>query len=239
MLPEGDDPGRPLLRILQLDRLNNRNDPQPDGVFDFVDSFTIQPQFGRIIFPVLEPFGSDLRRLAFANQPTDVSDKYVFQALYDTIKMIAQQNYAQQNRYYIRGQAKSTQSDEVYLNAINIPPGSVTVMAGGQVLKENVDYTIDYNLGKLVIINQAIKNAGLPISVNMENNVGFGIQNRGFLALRADYIANKNLTFGGTVMRLGERPFFTKMNYGEDLYATPCMGSTLITKTTGSNLLGG
>lgn len=216
MLPEGDDPGRPLLRILQLDRLNNRNDPQPDGVFDFVDSFTIQPQFGRIIFPVLEPFGNDLRRLAFASQPTDVSDKYVFQALYDTIKMIAQQNYAQQNRYYIRGQAKSSQSDEVYLNAINIPPGSVTVMAGGQVLKENIDYTIDYNLGKLVIINQAIKNAGLPVSVNMENNVGFGIQNRGFLGLRADYIANKNLTIGGTLMRLGERPFFTKMNFGED-----------------------
>lgn len=216
MLPEGDDPGRPLLRILQLDRLNNRNDPQPDGVFDFVDSFTIQPQFGRVIFPVLEPFGSDLKRLAFANQPDDVADKYVFQALYDTIKMIAQQNYAQVNRFYVRGQAKSSQSDEVYLNAINIPPGSVTVMAGGQVLRENVDYTIDYNLGKLVIINQAIKNAGLPVSVNMENNVGFGIQNRGFLAMRADYLANKNLSIGATAMRLGERPFFTKMNIGED-----------------------
>lgn len=216
MLPEGDDPGRPLLRILQLDRLNNRNDPQPDGVFDFVDSFTIQPQYGRIIFPVLEPFGSDLKRLAFANQPDDVANKYVFQALYDTIKMIAQQNYANVNRYFVRGQAKSSQTDEVYLNAINIPPGSVTVTAGGQVLRENVDYTIDYNLGKLVIINQAIKSSGVPVSVNMENNVGFGIQNRGFMALRADYIANKKMSVGATLMQLGERPFFTKMNYGED-----------------------
>jgi cell surface protein SprA len=216
MLPEGDDPGRPLLRILNLDRLNNRNDPQPDGVFDYVDSFTIQPQFGRIIFPVLEPFGSDLKRLGFANTPDDVANKYVFQALYDTIKMIAQQNYASVNRYYLRGQAKSSQSDEVYLNAINIPPGSVTVMAGGQVLKENVDYTIDYNLGKLTVINQAIKSSGVPVSVNMENNVGFGIQNRGFMALRADYIANKKLSLGATLMQLGERPFFTKMNYGED-----------------------
>ncbi len=216
ILPEGDDPGRPLLRILQLDRLNNRNDPQPDGVFDFVDSFTIQPQYGRIIFPVLEPFGSDLKRLAFANQPNDIAEKYVFQALYDTIKTIAQQNYAQVNRYYVRGQAKSSQGEEVYLNAINIPPGSVTVTAGGQVLRENVDYTIDYNLGKLVIINQAIKNAGLPVSVSLENNVGFGIQNRGFLGVRADYLANKNLSLGGTLMRLGERPFFTKMNIGED-----------------------
>jgi cell surface protein SprA len=216
MLPEGDDPGRPLLRILQLDRLNGRNDPQPDGVFDFVDSFTVQPQFGRIIFPVLEPFGSDLKRLAFANQPDDVADKYVFQQLYDTIKMIAQQNYPHVNRFYVRGQAKGGTNDEVYLNAFNIPPGSVTVTAGGQVLKENVDYTIDYNLGKLVIINQAIKSSGVPISVNMENNIGFGIQNRGFMGIRADYVANKKLSIGGTLMQLGERPFFTKMNYGED-----------------------
>ncbi|MCU0395278.1 MAG: cell surface protein SprA, partial [Chitinophagaceae bacterium] len=216
MLPEGDDPGRPLLRILQLDRLNNRNDPQPDGVFDYVDSFTIQPQQGRIIFPVLEPFGNDLRRNAFANQPQSVWEKYVFQALYDTIKAIAQQNYPALNRFYLRGQAKSSGGDEIYLNAINIPPGSVTVTAGGQILKENIDYTIDYTSGKLVIINQAIKSAGVPVNVSLENNVGFGIQNRGFFGMRLDYLANKNLSLGGTMMRLGERPFFTKMNYGED-----------------------
>ncbi|NCT93806.1 MAG: cell surface protein SprA, partial [Chitinophagaceae bacterium] len=40
--------GVPLLRILNLDRLNNRNDPQPDGVFDFIDGFTIQPNTGRV-----------------------------------------------------------------------------------------------------------------------------------------------------------------------------------------------
>lgn len=217
MLPEGDDPGRPLLRILQLDRLNNRNDPQPDGVFDYIDSFTIQPQQGRIIFPVLEPFGSDLRRNAFASQPQSVYEKYIFQPLYDTIKAIAQQNYPSLNRFYIRGQAKSSGgSDEIYLNAINIPPGSVNVTAGGQVLKENIDYTIDYTSGKLTIINQAIKSAGLPVNVSLENNAGFGIQNRGFFAMRLDYLANKNLSLGGTMMRLGERPFFTKMNYGED-----------------------
>lgn len=217
MLPEGDDPGRPLLRILNLDRLNNRNDPQPDGVFDFIDSFTVQPQQGRIIFPLLEPFGNDLERLGFAAQPQNIKDKYIFQALYDTIKAIAQQNYPQVDRFLLRGQAKSTGgSDDVYLNAINIPPGSVTVTAGGQTLTENVDYTIDYNQGKLTVINQAIKNSGLPVNVSLENNVGFGIQNRGFMALRLDYLANKKLALGGTIQRLGERPFFTKMNYGED-----------------------
>jgi cell surface protein SprA len=145
-----------------------------------------------------------------------VYEKYVFQALYDTIKVIAQQNFPSQNRYWVKGQAKSTGSDDIYLNAINIPQGSVTVTAGGQVLKENIDFIIDYSLGKLTIINQAIKNSGIPVNVNLENNIGFGIQNRGFFAMRADYLANKNLSLGATMMRLNERPFFTKMNFAED-----------------------
>ena len=42
----------------------------------------------------------------------------------------------------------------------NIPPGSVTVTAGGQVLQENIDYEINYDLGTLRVINQAIINSG-------------------------------------------------------------------------------
>lgn len=57
--------GRTLLRILNLDRLNNQNDPMPDGVFDYVEGFTVLSQQGKIIFPVLEPFGEDLDSLAF------------------------------------------------------------------------------------------------------------------------------------------------------------------------------
>lgn len=69
-LPEGDPGimGRPILSVLNLDRLNGRNDPQPDGIFDFVDGYTVLPKQGRIIFPVLEPFGRDLERLAFNGQ---------------------------------------------------------------------------------------------------------------------------------------------------------------------------
>ena len=55
-----------MLRILILDRLNNQNDPLPDGVFDYVEGFTVLSQQGKIIFPVLEPFGRDLDSLAFA-----------------------------------------------------------------------------------------------------------------------------------------------------------------------------
>ncbi|HNL82683.1 MAG TPA: cell surface protein SprA, partial [Chitinophagaceae bacterium] len=103
--------GKPLLRILNLDRLNNRNDPQPDGQFDYIEGYTILPQHGKIIFPVLEPFGKDLMQLAFNNgiglPPGVDPTKYVYQILYDSIKAIAQ-TYANYNRFVMQGQAKGT-----------------------------------------------------------------------------------------------------------------------------------
>ena len=207
--------GRTLLRILNLDRLNNQNDPFPDGVFDYVEGFTVLSQQGKIVFPVLEPFGSDLERLAFTGTPDALKQKYVYRQLYDSIKAIAQ-TYANLDRYVMQGSGKGSSSSEIYLGAFNVPPGSVTVTAGGQILREGFDYSIDYNLGTVKILNGAILNSGLPVNVQFENNAGFGIQQRSFLGLRADYLANKKLSIGATMARLSERPFFTKMNYGED-----------------------
>ncbi len=68
-LPEGDKTGIPLLTVLNLDRLNTRLDPQPDGIFDYIEGKTVLSQQARIIFPLLEPFGSDLARIAFQNSP--------------------------------------------------------------------------------------------------------------------------------------------------------------------------
>ena len=53
-LPFGDiNQGTPILTLVNLDRLNNQNDPQPDGVFDFVEGYTVLPQYSRVIFPVI------------------------------------------------------------------------------------------------------------------------------------------------------------------------------------------
>ena len=46
------------------------------------------------------------------------------------------------------------QDQKYRLNATNIPQGSVKVTAGGVTLTENTDYTVDYNMGTVRIINQ-------------------------------------------------------------------------------------
>jgi len=209
--------GFPLLRLTNLDRLNNQNDPQTDGVFDFVEGYTVISSQSRIIFPVLEPFGHDLDYV-FGTQV--LRDKYLYYPLYDTIKAIAQ-TYANLNRFKITGKSKSSGpasggGTNEYQLGYNIPRGSVTVTANGQVLQENVDYEINYDLGTLRVTNQSIINSGIPVSINYENNQAFGFQQKNFLGLRFDYIASKNLSLGGTIVQLGERPFFIKQSYGED-----------------------
>ncbi|MFO0414041.1 MAG: cell surface protein SprA, partial [Bacteroidota bacterium] len=230
-IPEGEEKGRPILELVNLDRLNNQNDPQQDGVFDYIEGFTVNSQQSRIIFPLLEPFGKDLEYIFRGTDAAALKQKYLFYPLYDSIKWVAQQS-PQLNRYVFKGASRSAGgSSEIPIGAFNVPQGSVTVTAGGQTLRENVDYVVDYNLGTVKIINQAIINANLPIQVGFENNATFGMQNRNFMALRLDYKAietqTRQLNIGAAVMRLGERPFFTKMNYGDDPIRNTMIGGDL------------
>ena len=220
-LPVGASEGIPLLTLLNLDRLNSNNDPQPDGQFDYIEGYTIKSPTGRIMFPELEPFGADLAK-AFQGDSATAS-KYVYQVLYDSTKTIAQQ-FPQLDRYLIQGTYKSNSGSSIFLGGYNIPPGSVTVTAGGQRLTENIDYTIDYSLGRLTIINAGILNSGLPISVQFENNASYGLQTRNYFGNRLEYSVNKHLTLGSTVVRMSEKPYFTTVNYGQDPIKNTILG---------------
>ncbi|GIV34898.1 MAG: hypothetical protein KatS3mg031_2433 [Chitinophagales bacterium] len=215
-LPEGNLSGIPLIRVLSLDRLNSQLDPQPDGVFDFVPGITIIPSNGRIIFPVLEPFGQDLEdRFKAAGDPPSLYERYVYHQLYDSTKVIAQQ-FPNFNRFVLKGTYKSSVTNEISLGAFNIPAGSVTVTAGGQKLVEGRDFTVDYNLGRVKILNEGILNAGVPINVSYENNALFGFQTKTLFGMRLDYKISDKLSLGGTMMHLKEKPFTEKVNIGED-----------------------
>ncbi|PUZ29862.1 cell surface protein SprA [Chitinophaga parva] len=209
----GQYSGAPLITVLNLDRLNSQNDPQPDGVFDYVEGYTVNSQTGKIMFPQLEPFAQGVRP-AFGGNAT-LEKQYMYSQLYDSIKVIAQQ-FPQLNRYVLKGSFKSTVSNKISLNALNVPQGSVTITAGGQVLRENVDYIIDYNLGQVTILNQGILSSGMPVNVQFENNALFGQQVRNYFGTRFDYLVNDKLSLGGTIVRMSERPYYQKVNYGDD-----------------------
>ena len=204
--------GVPLIRLLNLDRLTKQMDVQSDGIFDYMEGVTVKSSNGRIIFPVREPFGNYLA--SKFNNPT-LADKYSYQILYDSTLTVAQQ-FPEKNKFRLKGTYQSSSGAEIRLNAMNIPEGSVTVTAGSQKLIENQDYTVDYMLGRVSIINDGILSSGVPIKISLENNSMFGIQNQTLIGLHADYEINKDFLIGATMLNLTERPYTTKINSGDE-----------------------
>lgn len=222
VIPETGLPitGKPLLQVMNLDRINSSGDALADGVFDFIDGVTINAANGRIYFPVRKPFGEHLRNKI--NNPT-IADKYVYDQLYDSTKYSAQQN-PDKNRFKMKGSFKSAAGSEISLNAPNIPEGSVSVTAGGVPLTENVDYTVDYALGKVKIINDGILSSGTPVKVSFESNVLFGIQQKSLIGSHMDYRVNKDFNLGATAIRLNERPLMQKVNIGDEPIKNTVLG---------------
>jgi len=207
-LPEERLKNTPLLRIMNLDRLDANNRPNPNGQFDYVEGYTISK--GRIIFPVVEPFGSHLRQ--YINDPA-LADKYCFDALYDSTKTVAKQ-IAEKDKFLLTGQYKGNKGSEIDLGATNIAPGSVVVTAGGVTLTENTDYLVDYSMGRVTIINQSILDAGTKINASLESNDTYAMQRKTMMGVNMEYAFSKNLTLGGTFMFLNEQPQTTKVSMG-------------------------
>ncbi len=223
-MPRGNLKGIPIIRVLNLDNVNMFGDPQPDGLFDFLPGTTILAQNGRLIFPVKEPFGSNLRQEFIDAGNADIADQFTYQQLYDSTKFRAQQ-FPEFNRFIMRGQYKGVNNSEIRIGFGNVPQGSVIVSAGGQRLVEETDYTVEYTSGIVRIINPSILNSGQRIQIDFENNNQFGVQQRTMFGTRLDYRVNPKLNIGATVMHLRERPFSFKVNLGEDPIANTIMGT--------------
>ena len=199
---------RSLLRVMNMDRLDANQQPYPDGYFDYIEGYTIQPSTGRVIFPAVEPFGSYLA--SKIGDPV-LASRYCYQELYDSTLTVAQQ-VAEKNKFRIKGEYKASSGAEINLNAMNVPRGSVVVTAGGMTLTENTDYVVDYTMGVVTILNQTILESGTNISVSLENQSTFSMQRKTMLGLDLQYQINKNFNIGGTVIHLSEKPLTTKVN---------------------------
>ncbi len=219
-----------LLKVFNLDRLNFNNDPVQggDGFFDFLPGITVDAQNGRVIFTSVEPFGKHLfdklNETPTQGVPPGIytmpetynanQEKYVFRTLYTGTKTQAEQQESQKNKFQLKGSYKSTGADGIPIGAFNIPQGSVTVTAGGRTLVEGVDYTVNYQLGRVQILDPALLNSNIPISVSTENNSLFGQQSKRFTGLNVEHKFSDKFMIGGTYLNLNERPLTQKSSYG-------------------------
>ena len=211
-LPENNLKSKTLLQLMNLDRLDAKLNANPNGFYDYVEGYTVQSSTGRIIFPVIEPFGAHLRKVIGNNS---VADRYVFEELYDSTKTIAKQ-IAEKNKFLLTGEYAGSGGNVIQLGAYNIPRGSVKVTAGGVTLTENSDYTVDYTMGTVTIINQSILDAGTPVNVSMESNTVFNMQRKTMLGMNWAYDFSKDFQMGGTLMHLNEKPLTSKVAMGDE-----------------------
>jgi len=213
-----------LLNVFNMDRLNSQGDPQTkgDGFFDFVPGITIDAREGRVIFTSSEPFGHHLfekLRLAATedyNNPLTWNanqKQYVFQELYKLSKTQAEQ-FTNKNKFILKGRYKTAGGDGIPIGGFNIPRGSVTVTAGGRTLAEGVDYVVNYQIGRVNIINPSVSQANLPIQVSVEQNSIFQQTTKVFTGIDVEHHFNDNFIIGGTYMSFKEKPLSWKSNYG-------------------------
>ena len=225
-LPEGAIANQILLRVLNLDSYDSNNQPHPDGIYDFIEGVTVLADNGKIIFPSVEPFGSYLRKKINNDA---IADKYVFQELYDSTLTVARQ-IAEKNKFKLEGEYKASSGAEIQLGASNVARGSVKVTAGGAILTENVDYTVDYTSGVVTILNESIISAGTPVSVSLENQTAYNMQRKTMMGLDLNYQFNPNLMVGATIMHMSEMPLTTKTTMGDEAIKNTLWGVNMAYK---------
>ena len=212
-LPEEGLKGKTLLQLLSLDRLDSNNTKtNPNGVFDYIQGYTVDAASGRIFFPSVEPFGRYLKE-RIGNDA--IAEKYVFQELYDSTKTIAKQ-IAEKDKFYLIGEYTGSSANVIQTGSTNIPRGSVVVTAGGVTLIENSDYQVDYSSGTVTILNQNIIDAGTDVQVSLESNTLFNMQRKTVLGLNWAYDFSDDFKFGGTLMSLSEKPLTSKVDMGSE-----------------------
>jgi len=219
----------PLIRVMNLDRLNPNNDPQlpnGDGNFDFVEDLTIDTKMGKMIFPVLEPFGTHLEG-KFDLDEQALKDKYVFNELYSSTLADAQQ-ITTKNKFFIRGSLQASNSSEIML-PLGASGQSVRIFAGGVQLREGADYLIEPQLGKIKITNQSILNSARQIRIEWEKPDLFNTQRRIMLGTRLDYNLSKDIHIGATAMSLSESTpgFLTRVAIGQEPVNNKILGLDL------------
>ncbi|WP_298782285.1 cell surface protein SprA [uncultured Polaribacter sp.] len=215
-----DIPNLPLIQVFKLDQLDQSQFRNSDGFFDYVEGITVNSENGYIIFPEPEPFGNDLvKDTSIADDiglDETLDEQYLFKELYLNTKTNIKNNHQDKDKYFLTGYFKSENSGGIPIGAFNVPRGSVNVTAGGKQLVEGVDYVVDYQLGRVKIIDPGLQASGTPISVSTENNTVFNQQRKTFMGVDIEHKFSEDFIVGATVLNVNERPLTSKVNYGSD-----------------------
>ncbi len=199
--------GIKLLQAFGLDKTDKSGtSTQPDGAFDYFPNRTVIPSTGEIIFPVLQPFGRDF--------PQQLEQSLKYQAIYDTTITFAKQDRAKDK--FILGGEYSASVSSVYSLGFNVVENSVKVLLGGMQLKEGVDYSVDYNLGQIIIRKDEALVPGADLRISYEQNDLFQLASKTLLGLRGLLDISRETSLGFSFLNLNQQTLSDKVRIGEE-----------------------
>jgi hypothetical protein len=208
------------LRIFGLDRINNSTGLK--GKDDLVDNSLgiIDYERGYLMFPWYEPFNpppgvthsflddqNDPRETGFATDSLVLDTGLYLSALTDNIKT--------NNHHYVIVVESSSGQRVFQLSSYDIIEGSETVTVDGARLVRDVDYTIDYTSGTVVLKTNILPDSKVNIDYQHTPLVGGG--KNSLLGFSANLNLSQNSRINGTFLyssmgspkylpRLGEEP---------------------------------
>jgi len=195
-----------LLNAFGLDFIDQSNNPIPDDIFDYRPSITIFPETGEIVFPTLEPFGTDLN--------SSIPDSLAYQLVYDTTKTFARQNNLK-DKWELTGKF-SGDVTSVYQLGFNVVENSVRVLLDGRELTNGIDYSVDYTIGQLNIRNDAALVPGANLSITYEQNDLFQLASKTLLGARGIFNISDRSRLGFTILNLNQQTLSEKVRIGEE-----------------------
>lgn len=218
--PRSDYNGIKLLEVFGLDKTDKSGTSnQPDGAFDFFPPRTVMPETGEIIFPVLEPFGKNI--------PNELRDLQ-YQQVYDTTSNFASQDRAK-DKFIITGEYSAAISSSFSIG-FNVVENSVRVLLNGNQLVAGVDYTVDYNIGQVIIRKQEALVPGADLRITYEQNDLFQMASKTLLGLRGLYEINRQTSLGFSYLNLNQQTLSDKVRIGEEPLNNSILGLDFSTK---------
>lgn len=159
-----------------------RMDSNKDGLINGDDT-TVNLSSGLVIMPFIEPF-------------KPLGDGIVYQEENESI------NY-QDISFYIGIKGKIGR-DAIELAQGGILKGSVKVRVNGNEQRENVDYIVDYDFGRITFLTPAGKDPDSRIEIDFEFRSAFEVARKTLAGIRADWQLTDYAKLGGTMVYRSE-----------------------------------
>lgn len=161
-------------------RMDSNGDSKVDG-----SDTTVNLVSGLIIIPMLRPF-----------EP--LGDEIIYQMENDSYSI-----NPLDTELFIAAKGKIGR-DAVDLQQGNILKGSVRVKVNGNELKENLDYIVDYDFGRITFLTPAGKDPDAKIEIDYEFRGMFDVASKSLAGVRMDWNLTDYAKLGGTFIYRSE-----------------------------------